>query len=599
METKFPSLLDDLHHRLGGSSGFCHEELLRASLEWQGLRLTVRLVPSPLGQHLGSRTTAGRTGPGHRDLCASALLLIGGLLLGGPDLDGATHHLQTEGETLSEFMSHTEVIPLRLEISDAGRESLRTNRRHPVRAVLWERSHGYSNLWVHLKGTRGSLRTIDQKPSFTLEFDEQGPATGFHGLRKFHLNNSVEDPTYLNEALGEHLFRAAGLPSPRTRHATVHLGSRELGVYVLKEAFSDRFFQEAYGEDDPVVFEPGVGRDVDQPLDLKRGDPDRSRALLGELAEACRSHGEGDGWLGLSKVLDTDRFVAFMAMEVLVGHRDGYCLARNNYRLCFSPRTSRWIFLPQGMDQLFGNPRAVIEPSMAGNVARAVLETSAGRSAYRTKLATLTTNVLRPDLCDRFLQAHAPWVEAALPRTARKAFRLEVVRLGERIRERRVWLDGQLAQGEARLTEFSQGRFRPSVWTPFDVPPDGRADRLLVAGSVHTLHLQAGRRSGASWRSPVRLMPGRYRFAGRVQTRGVEPLGFGRHQGAALRVSELPIDNLPSLQGDSAWTELQVDFTVTETSRTVDLICELRAQRGEAWFDVESLTLRRETPPSP
>lgn len=563
-------------------------------MEWQELRFRVPAVPPPLGKRLRSWTTAGRSGLGPWGPGFLATLLIGFLQAGRGDLCGALPRAGGQVETSSQFMSDPKLTALRLDISEAGLESLRMHRRQPVSAVLWEQSQAYSNLWVHLKGTRGSLRTIDQKPSFTIEFDHQAAPAGFHGLRKFHLNNSVEDPTYLNEALGEHLFRAAGLPSPRTRHAIVHLGGRLLGVYVFKEAFSDRFFQEAYGDDDPVVFEPGVGRDVDQPMDLKRGDPDLGSKLLARLAEACRSSAEGDRWVALSSVLDTDRFVSFMAMEVLVGHRDGYCLARNNYRLCFSPRTGRWFFLPQGMDQLFGNPRAVLQPSMVGNVARAVLETSAGRSAYRTRLASLTTNVLRPDVCDRFLQTRAPFIEAALPRTARRAFRSEVLRLGERVRERRTWLDGQLTRDEERLTEFSQGQYKPPTWTAVDVPPDGRADRVLVAGSVHTLHLQAGGRSGASWRCPVRLLPGRYRFAGRVQTRGVEPLGFGRQQGAALRVSELASDNLQSLQGDSAWTEVQVDFVVTEGPRTLDLICELRAQRGEAWFDLQSLILRRE-----
>ena len=44
------------------------------------------------------------------------------------------------------------------------------------------------------------------------------------------------------------------------------------------------------------------------------------------------------------------------------GHRDGYCLARNNFRVYHDVDSGRFVFFPHGMDVLFGNPRAAIEP---------------------------------------------------------------------------------------------------------------------------------------------------------------------------------------------------------------------------------------------
>ncbi len=93
-----------------------------------------------------------------------------------------------------------------------------------------------------------------------------------------------------------------------------------------------------------------------------------------------------------------DHFVAFMAMEVMLGHRDGYCLARNNYRVYHDLDSGKMVFFPHGMDQLFGNPDAPWQPHMAGLVAKAVMETTEGNRRYRASFASLLTNIFRvPD----------------------------------------------------------------------------------------------------------------------------------------------------------------------------------------------------------
>jgi spore coat protein CotH len=105
--------------------------------------------------------------------------------------------------------------------------------------------------------------------------------------------------------------------------------------------------------------------------------------ICDRLAAASAHESLALRWEALDEILDLDRFVTFMAMETLSGHRDGYCLARNNYRLYHEPVSNRFVFLPDGMDQLFGRADFPVEPHMAGVVAKAVLETPQGRQAFR------------------------------------------------------------------------------------------------------------------------------------------------------------------------------------------------------------------------
>ncbi|MFM8357732.1 MAG: hypothetical protein ACKOET_04165, partial [Verrucomicrobiota bacterium] len=81
---------------------------------------------------------------------------------------------------------------------------------------------------------------------------------------------------------------------------------------------------------------------------------------------------------------------------------------------------------------------------------------------------------------------------------------------------------------------------------------------------------------------------GAHRWHGRTKTRGVEPFEdqFGR--GAALRLTGSTAAQ--RLEGDTDWTGLQFQFEQREEG-PVELIVELRANRGEAWFDLGSLAL--------
>jgi hypothetical protein len=45
--------------------------------------------------------------------------------------------------------------------------------------------------------------------------------------------------------------------------------------------------------------------------------------------------------------------------------------------------------------------------------------------------------------------------------------------------------------------------------------------------------------------------------------------------------------------GTLPWTPVSYEFTVRENKKDVVLVCELRANKGEASFDLKSLILRK------
>jgi spore coat protein CotH len=101
---------------------------------------------------------------------------------------------------------------------------------------------------IHLKGSAGSFRPVEDKPALTLNFDKFAPGQRFHGLKKIHLNNSVQDSSYLSEQISRELFLAAGVPTTRATQAKVQLNGRNLGVCVLVEGWNKQFLKRHFNK---------------------------------------------------------------------------------------------------------------------------------------------------------------------------------------------------------------------------------------------------------------------------------------------------------------------------------------------------------------
>ncbi len=124
---------------------------------------------------------------------------------------------------------------LRLVVEPPQLEQLKRKPRTYVEATLTDGDQVCKHVAVKLKGRAGSFQPLDRKPGLTLNFHEFEGAKRYHGMRKFHLNNAAQDPTYLNELIAAEIARKAGVPAARCTHALVKLNDRDLGLYVLKE----------------------------------------------------------------------------------------------------------------------------------------------------------------------------------------------------------------------------------------------------------------------------------------------------------------------------------------------------------------------------
>ena len=493
------------------------------------------------------------------------------------------------------FASSSPVLRIKIEIAESNVESLRKEPRRFVPATVRENEQVYTNVAVHLKGAAGSFRSVDDKAALTLSFGKFLPRQRFHGLQKIHLNNSVQDPSFCTEYICGGLFHVAGVPAARVTNARVWLNGRDLGFYVLIEGstrdFLGRYFKLTKGN----LYDGGFLKDVTDQLDKESGDDNKDESDLKALADAAREPDPTRRWERLNKTLDVDRFVSFAAMEVLVWDWDGYVMNRNNYRVYHDPASDKMVFIPHGMDQMFWDANGSIRPGFNGLVARALIQTPEGNRLYRQRLEELLRTVYRLEVLTNLVdQLHARNRRSVAEQGARaaRAYENAVAEVRDRIVQRWMGVKNQL-ETEPRPLQFFARVAKLTDWHEQGEPASARLDQADENGKA-TLHIAALGNCTASWRAKVLLEGGRYRFEGLARCARVTAMrGDQKGTGAGLRISGTTQPRANSLTGDSPWKRLDFEFEVASPLDSVELVCELRATRGEAWFHTDSLVLVR------
>lgn len=473
--------------------------------------------------------------------------------------------------------------------------------RVDVPAVIREGGRLYTNVLIHLKGS-WSFQPVDRKPSFTLKFEKGSGGERFHGLEKIHLNNSAQDPTFLCEAVMRSLLNDLGVPSPRAGHALVSLNGRPLGLYVLVEGWNKQFLKRHFAVTSGNLYDGGSGGDVTKALKVDSGDDPEDRSDLKALVQAAQEKPASARFARLAEVLDIDRFLTFIATESLFVHWDGYSLSANNYRVFHDAGSGRMVFMPHGMDQLFGvsrSPEMPIHQPMKGLVARSLVSTREGKQRFDQRLQSLATNQLRADAVVARMEQIAAPVRRALAEDEKglRSFNHQVRVLRGRIEARMASVAAQL--GEApRPAEFGvDGVLRLRGWE-FRAGPAGAATGEKQVNEGHeTLKVAGGATTTAgSWRRRILLAPGRYTFAAQAYTSGVPPGGEGVGSGVLVRRSGER--ETSGLKISEDWSPLHYDFELA-VAEEVELICEFRGHEGAGYFYADSLHLIRKPPAAP
>ena len=506
-------------------------------------------------------------------------------------------------ETDSLFVTR-EVPKLSIEIPEEGMKVLREYRqiwrqtrpeRIDVKATIREGKKVYQDVAIHLKGTY-TFQPIDAHPSLTLNFDKFAKGQRFHGLTKLHLNNTVQDPSYLSEAFARDLFNDLGVPAPRAGHALVTLNGRAMGLYVLIEGASKPFLKRHFASTEGNLYDSASGGDITSELLIESGKNRQDRSELTKLAEAAEEPDPATRWTRLEQLLDVDEFLSFIAAEVLLVHWDGYGTgAPNNYRVFHDVSRGKFTFLPQGLDQLLRSGGAQkLTPHFTGIVARGLVTTPEGRRRYLARIASLAAKEFRSEALLARVDRLAVPVRVALAAAGDsemiETFNGGVNYLKSAIAARTEVVARLLSQPARPVTFDASNTTTLSDWyfkTSNTHPAGGK--KLLTDNREVLQVLSRGPDTAGSWRTLLLLEDGHYEFTGRARTEGLDAADAADTDGVILRISG---EKFPKSSVSPEWTALHYEFEV-HGIEDVELVCEFRGAKGMGSFDPGSMRLVR------
>lgn len=426
---------------------------------------------------------------------------------------------------------------------------------------------------------------VDEKASFAVKFNEFVPGQEYFGLTKLMFNNAVQDPTYVAEYLATGLFRDAHLPAARVTHARVRLNGKDLGLYVVIEAMNKHFLKNHFKSTEGNLYE-GYLKDIDARLENDNAEAS-DQSDVQKLRLACSIPESKARLQAMGKLLDVDKFVSFAAMEILVGHWDGYSIHTNNYRLYHDPGTDKMVFITHGLDWAFRRPNLSIHTPLKSIVGRALFETGEGASLFRNRIGSLFTNVFQVELItNRMDQALRKLRSAGLSAAELAKVEKNAAIMRERIVLRGVRVSEQLAGIEPPALKFDQtGVVHLDGWREESDRGEPVMEQNDYEGK-HTLHsVAAGGRSRGSWRTQIYLARGRYRLEGSAASKGL------LNGSAGIRISGGQRQS--SVSRTTSWTRLENEFEVTDAGLDVEVVCDFYGTEGEVWFDADSLVIRK------
>ncbi len=240
------------------------------------------------------------------------------------------------------------------------------------------------NIGLRYKGSVGSLALcFDQqgnrtcpKLSMKMKFDEYVPGQRFAGLKRLDFHAMMRDASHMKDRLGYGLFRAAGVPAPRSVHARLIVNGMDLGLFALVEDIDGEFVEDHFASIDgtgegnlykevwPLHATPGPYLTALETNEAANPSVDRMIRFAAAIAGADASTFRAV----VSTWMDLPTLVSYLAVDRLIDNWDGivgwYCSAQGacgNHNYYWYEEASRdrvWL-LPWDLDNTMMVPSPI------------------------------------------------------------------------------------------------------------------------------------------------------------------------------------------------------------------------------------------------
>jgi spore coat protein H len=208
--------------------------------------------------------------------------------------------------------------------------------------------------------------------NFKLKFDVHGGKGKWDGEKTFNLHPGVVDTSKMREAVAYAVFRAAGVPAPRTAYAEIfftvpgNFPSTSGGLFTIIEDVNKTFLERVLPPGNGLLMKPeglrggvrSLGDAWTQYAPTLRPDRDATPHEQQRVIEFSKLVSQTDVKVFRARIgeyLDVDQFLRFIAVHGFLVNTDSYLRGGHNFYLYLDPSDGKFRFLPWDQDLSMGS----------------------------------------------------------------------------------------------------------------------------------------------------------------------------------------------------------------------------------------------------
>ena len=257
---------------------------------------------------------------------------------------GFTHAFLTptpsSENTVATAFTPTAVNTLSITISDENWQDILDN---PLDEEYHETAITFNGVTLDSVAIRtkggSSLRNVanssSDRYSFKVDINEYVSGQKFFGLKKFTLQNSFNDPSYMREVIAYELMDEMSVPTPEHAYVNFYVNGELFGLYLMVEAVDGEFVEKHFTNSNGDLYKPdGTGSDL-----LWLGDDIQSYTDINlQTNEDTTDNGAFINFVesldkGETSAIDIDTLLRYMSVSTSLSNLDSYHgpLAHNYY----------------------------------------------------------------------------------------------------------------------------------------------------------------------------------------------------------------------------------------------------------------------------
>jgi spore coat protein CotH len=219
--------------------------------------------------------------------------------------------------------------------------------------------------------SRGKGSRSGEKPGIKIDFNKYVETQTFHGYGAVQVKNSIQDASFLREALALSVYEALGIPAPQLSFARLTVNDQYWGLYNLVEDVKKKFLTDRYGEDGGNLFKyeytevwdfsskgDAVGAYVPVPMQAETNEDHLDGSGLVTFVKAINELPDASFSRDIAGYIDPVKFLTYVAAENATADNDGFVgyAGMNNFYLYQFKNSSRFVFIPWDKNTSFVQP---------------------------------------------------------------------------------------------------------------------------------------------------------------------------------------------------------------------------------------------------